>query len=146
MGWNCGAGEDSQESLGLQGGQTSQSERKSTLFIHWQDWCWSWSFKWLIGKNPDAGKDWRQKEMRVAKNETVRQHHWLNEQEFEQTPGGSRGQGSWCAAVYGVSKNYIGLSKGTKSQTRLSDFTFTFTLAAEQSKLEDKNTFYFKDQ
>ena len=40
---NCGAGEDSLESLWLQGDQTSQSYRKSTLIIHWKDWCWSWS-------------------------------------------------------------------------------------------------------
>ena len=39
---NC-AGEDSWESLGLQGDQTSQSWRKSILNIHWKDWCWSWS-------------------------------------------------------------------------------------------------------
>ena len=31
------------ESLGQQGGQTSQSWRKSMLNIHWKDWCWSWS-------------------------------------------------------------------------------------------------------
>ena len=37
---NCGAGEDSWESLGHQD-QTSQSYRKSTLNIHWKDWCWS---------------------------------------------------------------------------------------------------------
>ena len=30
-------------SLGQQGDQTSQSWRKSTLNIHWKDWCWSWS-------------------------------------------------------------------------------------------------------
>ena len=40
---NCGVGEDSWESLGLQGDQTSQSQRKSVLNIHWKDWCWSWS-------------------------------------------------------------------------------------------------------
>ena len=40
---NCGVGEDSWESLGLQGDQTSQSWRKSVLNIHWKDWCWSWS-------------------------------------------------------------------------------------------------------
>ena len=35
---NCDAGEDSRESLGLlQGDQTSQSERKSILNIHWKD-------------------------------------------------------------------------------------------------------------
>ena len=40
---NCGAGEGSWESLGLQGDQTGQSWRKSNLNIHWKDWCWSWS-------------------------------------------------------------------------------------------------------
>ena len=39
---NCGA-EESWESLGLQGDQTSQFSRKSTLNTHWRDWCWSWS-------------------------------------------------------------------------------------------------------
>ena len=42
---NCGAGEASWESLGQQGDQTSQSQRKSTL--NWKDWCWSWSFSSL---------------------------------------------------------------------------------------------------
>ena len=40
---NCGVGEDSWESLGLQGDPTSQSYRKSVLNIHWKDWCWSWN-------------------------------------------------------------------------------------------------------
>ena len=40
---NCSVGEDSGESLGLQGNQTSQSLRKSVLNIHWKDWCWSWN-------------------------------------------------------------------------------------------------------
>ena len=43
----CGVGEYSWESLELQGDQTSQSQRKSVLNIHWQDWCWSWSSKTL---------------------------------------------------------------------------------------------------
>ena len=40
---SCGVREDSWESLGLQGDQTSQSQRKSVLNIHWKDWCWSWN-------------------------------------------------------------------------------------------------------
>ena len=39
---NCGAGGDSWKSLGLQAVQTSQFQRKSTLNIHWKDWCCSW--------------------------------------------------------------------------------------------------------
>ena len=41
---NYGAGKDSWESLELQD-QTNQSSKKSTLNIHWKDWCWSWSSK-----------------------------------------------------------------------------------------------------
>ena len=40
---NCDVGEDSWESPGLQGDQTSPSKRKSVLNIHWKDWCWKWS-------------------------------------------------------------------------------------------------------
>ena len=40
---NCGAGEDSWESLGLQGDPTSPYLRKSVLNIHWKDWGWSWN-------------------------------------------------------------------------------------------------------
>ena len=39
---NYGVGEDSWESLGLQGDPTSPSQRKSVLNIHWKDWYWSW--------------------------------------------------------------------------------------------------------
>ena len=38
---------------------------------------------WLIGKDPDAGKDWRQKEKGTTEDETVGRHHWLSGQEFE---------------------------------------------------------------
>ena len=40
---NCGVGEDSWESLGLQGDPTSPFWRRSILNIHWKDWCWSWN-------------------------------------------------------------------------------------------------------
>ena len=40
---NCGVGEDSWESLGLQGDPTSPFWSRSTLNVHWKDWCWSWS-------------------------------------------------------------------------------------------------------
>ena len=40
---NCDVGQDSWESLGLQGGPTSPSWRKLVQNIHWKDWCWSWS-------------------------------------------------------------------------------------------------------
>ena len=42
---------------------------------------------WLIEKDPDAGKDWRQEEKGMAENEMVGWHHWLDRHEFEQAPG-----------------------------------------------------------
>ena len=46
---------------------------------------------WLIGKDPDAGKDWRQEEREAVEDEMNGWHHWLNGHEFEQTPGDSEG-------------------------------------------------------
>ena len=40
---NCGVGEDSWESLGLQGDPTSPFWRRSVLGVLWKEWCWSWS-------------------------------------------------------------------------------------------------------
>ena len=56
----------------------------------------------LIGKDPKAGKDWRQEEKRAAENEMVRQHHRFNGHEREQTPGDSEGQGNQacCSSWY----------------------------------------------
>ena len=49
---------------------------------------------WLIGKDPDAGKDWRQEEKGTTEVKMVGWHHWLNRHEFEQTQVDSEGQGS----------------------------------------------------
>ena len=44
---NCDVGEDSWESLGLQGDPTSPSWRRSVPGVQWKDWCWSWNFNTL---------------------------------------------------------------------------------------------------
>ena len=49
---------------------------------------------WLIVKDPDAGKDWRQEEKGTTEDEMVGWHHWLDAHEFEQVPGVGDGQGS----------------------------------------------------
>ena len=48
---------------------------------------------WIIGKDPDAGKDWRQEEKGMIEDEMVGWHHWLDGHEFEQDPGVGDGQG-----------------------------------------------------
>ena len=49
---------------------------------------------WLIWKDPDAGKDWRQEEKGMTEDEMVGWHHRLNEHECEQTLGDGERQGS----------------------------------------------------
>ena len=57
---------------------------------------------WLIGKDPDAGKDWRRDEKGMTEDEMVRWHHRLDGHEFEQTPGVGDGQGSLvCCSPWG---------------------------------------------
>ena len=68
---------------------------------------------WLTGKDPDAGKDWRQEEKGITEDEMVGWHHWLNGQEFEQAPGDGEVQGGWCAAVHGVAKSWTWQSDWT---------------------------------
>ena len=56
----------------------------------------------LIGKDPDARKDWGQ-EKQVTEDEMVGWHHRLNGHEFEQAPGDSEGQGSLvCCSPWGL--------------------------------------------
>ena len=48
----------------------------------------------LIGKDPDAGKNWGHEEKGVTEDEMVGWHRRINGHEFEQTPGDGEGQGS----------------------------------------------------
>ena len=84
-----------------------------------EGWYWSWSSntlatwckkKWLIGKDPDAGKDWGQEEKGATEDEMVWWHHQHNGHRFEQTLGESEGWGSLACCSPRV----------TESQSRLS--------------------------
>ena len=57
---------------------------------------------WLIRKDPDAGKDWRQEMKGTTEDEMVGWHHQLNGHEFEQAPEVGDGQGSLvCCSPWG---------------------------------------------
>ena len=57
---------------------------------------------WLIWKDPDAGKDWRQEEKGMTEDEMVGWHRRLNGHEFEQAPGVGDRQGSLaCCSPWG---------------------------------------------
>ena len=56
----------------------------------------------LTGKDPDVGKDWRQKEKGTTEHEMVGWHHRLDGRQFEQALGDSKGQGSLaCCSPWG---------------------------------------------
>ena len=76
----------------------------------------------LIGKDPDAGKDWGQEEKHVTEDEMIGWHHWLSGQEFEQTPGDSEGQGSLACYSPWVAK----------SRTWLIDWMMTLDMANQK--------------
>ena len=116
----CGVGEDSWESLGLQGDPTSSFWRSSALGVLWKEWCWSWSSSTLAtsceelthwkrlwcweglgarGKGDDRGwDDW-------MASPTWWTWGWVNSRSWWLT--------GWHAAIHGLAK----------SQTRLSDWT-----------------------
>ena len=57
---------------------------------------------WLIIKDSDTGKDWRQEEKGMTEDEMVGWHHPLNGHEFEQASGDGEGQGSLeCCSPWG---------------------------------------------
>jgi len=61
---------------------------------------------WLIWKDPDAGKDWRQEEKGTTEDEMVGWHHRLNGDEFEQTLGVGDGQGGLaCCGPWGCEES-----------------------------------------
>ena len=71
---------------------------------------WSWNSNiwppdaksWLIWKDPEAGKDWRQKEKGTTEDEMVRWHHQLNGHAFGYTPVVGDGQGGLvCCGSWG---------------------------------------------
>ena len=91
--------------------QSILKKKKSVLNIHWKDWCWDWSFNtlthlmwrtWLIEKDPDAGKDWRQEEKGTTEDEMVGWHHWLHGHEFDQ----ALGVGDGCYSPWGCKESY----------------------------------------
>ena len=69
---------------------------------------------WLIGKDPDAGKDWRQEEKGMTEDEMAGWLHWHNAHGFGWTPGVGDGQGGLRAAVHGVAKSWTWLSNWTE--------------------------------
>ena len=110
---NCGVGEDlrvpwptrrsNQSFLGNQPWIcTGRTDAEAP--IHWPPEAKNW----LIQKDPDAGKDWRQEEKGTKEDEMVGWHHQLNGHEFEQALGDGEGQQSLvCWSPWGRQESDI---------------------------------------
>ena len=87
---------------------------------------------WLIRKDPDAEKDWRQEEKMMTEDEMVEWYHWLNRHEFEQAQELVMDREAWHAADHGVAKSWIWLSEWTELNVYIHVF-IRYSLTARRS-------------
>ena len=107
---NCGVGEDSWESLELQGDPTSPFWRRSALGFLWKEWCWSWNSS-TLGTSCKELTHWKrfwcweglgQEEKGTTEDEMAGWHDWLDGRESEWTPEVGDGQGGLvCCSSWG---------------------------------------------
>ena len=128
---NCGAGEDSWESLEVHGDPVNPKGNQSWIFIGRTDAEAETSIfrppdakNWLLGKDPDPGKDWRQEKKGTTEDEMVGWHYWLDGHESEQTLGVGDGQGSLACCSPWVTKSRTRLSNWTKLKTHTNKLNF----------------------
>ena len=122
----CGVGEDSSESLGLQGDQTSPFWRRSVLNIHWKDWWWSWSPNTLAAwcKEMTQKRSWCWERLKAGGEGDDRGHNdWMAS--LTQWTGVWANSGRrWRTGKTGMLQSMGSLSVGHDWATSLSLFTF----------------------
>ena len=92
---------------------------------------------WLIGKDPDAGKDWGQEEMGMREDEMVGWHHRLNGHGFGWTPGVSDGQGGLvCCSSWGCFQTWL------SSWTELINIELPWWLSGKESACQCRRCWF----
>ena len=81
---------------------------------------------WLTGKDPDAGKDWRQEEKGTTEDEMAGWHNWLDGHESEWTPGVGDGQGGLACCDSWGRKELDTTERLNWTEAENSGFTFLY--------------------
>jgi len=92
---------------------------------------------WLIGKHPDAGKDWGQEGKGTTEDEMAGWYHWCNRHELGQTPGDGEGQGVLvCYRPWGL----VGHDWATEQQHKSNNLIFNHGCVYLLHKIPENST------